>query len=110
MRGRGILSSSPRRVLGDLCTLEPTFDGRAGDPEEVLDLIARYAAVYCGERLQSEVPRISVHGGHSRARSLLMQTAVRGTQDPKFALTFQGVRFAMALRVLPILYRGITPV
>src|SRR5215217_2883752 len=57
--------------------LEPAFDGRAGDPEEVLDLLSRYAAVYCGERLQSEVPRISVHGGHSRAGSLLMQTAVR---------------------------------
>src|SRR5215213_2272317 len=36
-----------------------------------------YAALYCSERLQSEVPRISVHGGHSRAGSLLMQTAVR---------------------------------
>src|SRR5215208_4273304 len=40
-----------------------------------------YAALYCSERLQSEVPRISVHGGHSRAGSLLMQTAVR-TPDP----------------------------
>src|SRR5215208_4129366 len=35
-----------------------------------------YAALYCSERLQSEVPRISAHGGHSRAGSLLMQTAV----------------------------------
>ena len=57
--------------------VEPAFDGRAGDPEEVLDLLSGYAAVYCGERLQSEVPRISVHGDHSRAGSLLMQTAVR---------------------------------
>src|SRR5215217_7887521 len=38
-----------------------------------------YAALYCSERLQSEVPRISVHGGHSRAGSLLMQTAVRSS-------------------------------
>jgi hypothetical protein len=53
------------------------FDGRAGDSEEILDLPSRYAAIYCGERLQSEVPRISVHGDHSRAGSLLMQTAVR---------------------------------
>ena len=110
VRGRFILRTSPRRVLGDSCTLEPTFDSRAGVPEEVLDLLSRYAAVYCGERLQSEVPRISVHGGHSRAGSLLMHTAVRSTQDPKFALTFQGVRSAMALHVLPILYREITPV
>jgi hypothetical protein len=42
-----------------------------------LDLLSGYAAVYCSERLQSEVPRISVHGGHSRAGSLLMQAAVR---------------------------------
>src|SRR5215212_9606574 len=38
-----------------------------------------YAALYCSERLQSEVPRISVHGGHSPAGSLLMQTAVRSS-------------------------------
>jgi hypothetical protein len=105
VRGRFLLRTSPRRVLGDSCTLEPTFDGRVGDHEEVLNLLSRYAAVYCGKRLQSEVPRISVHGGHSRAGSLLMQTAVRSAQDPKFALTFQGVRSAMALQVSPILYR-----
>ena len=80
VRGRLILRTSPRRVLGDSCTLEPTFDGRAGDPEEVLDLLSRYATVYGLERLQSEVPRISVPGGHSRAGSLLMQTAVRSTK------------------------------
>jgi hypothetical protein len=46
-----------------------------------LDLLSGYAAVYCSERLQSEVPRISVHGGHSRTGSLLMQTAVRGAAE-----------------------------
>jgi hypothetical protein len=56
--------------------VEPALDGGAGDPEEFLDLLARDAPVNCGERLQSEVPRISAHGGHSRVGSLLMQTAV----------------------------------
>src|SRR5215217_4086676 len=74
--------------------LEPAFDGRAGDPEEVLDLLSRYAAVYCGERLQSEVPRISVHGGHSRAGSLLMQTAVRSSR-----LMSQGVIIQVSYQV-----------
>src|SRR5829696_2823254 len=44
-----IVSTPPRLAS----PLEPAFDGRVGDPEEVLDLLSRYAAVYCGERLQS---------------------------------------------------------
>ena len=58
-------------------SLEPAFDGGQGDPEEFCDLLPRYTAVCCGERLQSEVFRVGVHGEHSRVRSLLMQTAVR---------------------------------
>src|SRR5215208_804536 len=43
-------------------SVEPALDGGAGDPKELCDLPPRYAAVYCGERLQSEVLRIGVHG------------------------------------------------
>src|SRR3712207_9241484 len=75
-----------RRPAGDLVdidvprkasSLEPALDGRHRDPEELCDLLSANAAVYCGERLQSKVFRIGVHGPHFRAGPLFMQTAVR---------------------------------
>jgi hypothetical protein len=41
---------------------EPALDGRAGDSEEVLDLLSRDATVDGREHFQSEVLRVGVHG------------------------------------------------
>ena len=49
-----------------------------GDPEEVCDLLSRDAAVYCGERLQSEVLRVCVHGHYFRVGPLLTPRALSG--------------------------------
>src|SRR3712207_6571123 len=58
-------------------SLEPGLDGRQRRPEELCDLLPWDAAVYCGERLQSKVLRVGVHGPYLRGGPLLMQTAVR---------------------------------
>src|SRR5215217_5901823 len=57
--------------------LEPALEGRAGDSEEVLDLLSWDATVDGGEHFQSEVLRICVHGHHFHAGPLLTQAAVR---------------------------------
>src|SRR3712207_6295068 len=76
------LHRGPARDLVDIdvprlaSSLEPALDGRHRDPEELCDLLPGDAAVYCGERLQSKVFRIGVHGPYFRAGPLLMNTAV----------------------------------
>src|SRR3712207_1801186 len=68
------ISTSPvRRLL----LSQRLIDGGHRDPEELCDLLPRDAVVYCGERLQSKVLGVCVHGPYFRAGPLLTQSAVR---------------------------------
>src|SRR5215212_6868879 len=83
--------------------LEPALEGRAGDSEEVLDLLSWDATVDGGEHFQSEVLRICVHGHHFHAGPLLTQAAVRARVNLFTTLSNAKVETAkIGRRLLPV--------